>query len=46
MRTSFFCSTEPPARKNDRRISFISHDLGSTYTWATPQNSLFTGRCS
>jgi hypothetical protein len=41
-----FYRTRLRAQKNGRRISFISHDLGPAYTWATPQNSIFTARCS
>jgi len=41
-----FHRTRLRAQKNGRRISFISHDLGPAYTWATPQNSRLTGRCS
>ena len=36
MTTSFFGSPDLSARKNRRRISFISHDLASTLTLATP----------
>jgi hypothetical protein len=46
MRTRFFSSQELNPRKNGRRISFMSHDLASTLTLPTPQNSLFAGRCS
>jgi hypothetical protein len=41
-----FHRTRLRAQKNGFCISFISHDLGWAYTWATPQNSLLTGRCS
>ncbi len=46
MSTSFFGSKVLPARKNGRRICPINDDPTSAYTWATPQNSLFTGRFS
>ena len=46
MRTHFFCSQGLKSRKKDRRISFIKHNLASTLTLPTPQNSLFAGRCS
>lgn len=41
-----FHRTKLRAQKNGFRISSISHDLGRAYTWATPQNSLLTGRYS
>lgn len=37
MKLRFFPHAQPEVRKNDRRISFISHDLGSAYTLPTPQ---------
>lgn len=37
MKIRFFFHAPPQARKNDFRISFISHDLGSAYTLPTPQ---------
>lgn len=37
MKIRFFPHQSPPARKNDLRISSISHDLGSAYTLPTPQ---------
>jgi hypothetical protein len=46
MSQSLFCSKILKPRKNDRRICPISNDLTSAYTWATPQNALFTGRSS
>jgi hypothetical protein len=36
MTIAFLTSTPPAATKNDRRISFISHDLASTDTWGYP----------
>ena len=43
---NIFRRTRLAAQKNGCRISFISHDLGQAYTWATLQNSHLTGRCS
>src|SRR5437016_765164 len=38
MTTGFFCCKRVNRRKNDCRISFISHDLASAYTLPIPQN--------
>ena len=46
MRTRLFSHPRLNSEKNGCRISFISHDLASTLTLPTPQNSLFAGRCS
>jgi hypothetical protein len=43
MSIGFFCSTDLEAGKNDRRISFISHDLNSTLTGASPKTVLSCG---
>jgi hypothetical protein len=43
MKTSSFCSPQPQGRKNDRRISFITNDLTSAYTWATPKTASSAG---
>jgi hypothetical protein len=40
MKIRFFSYSQPQARKNGLRISFISHDLGLADTLPTPQNSL------
>jgi hypothetical protein len=42
MKIRFFSTSQPEVRKNGRRISLITHDLGSAYTLPTPQNSLCT----
>lgn len=42
MKIRFFPHQPPQTRKNDLRISFISHDRGSAYTLPTPKNSLWT----
>ena len=46
MKTRYLCSPDPQARKNRRRISFITNDLPSTLSLPTPQNGLLAGRCS
>ena len=43
MTTSVLGSKRFNLRKNDRRISFISHDLTATDTLATPRFNLLTG---
>lgn len=40
MKIRFFSCSRSEVRKNGRRISFITHDLTSAYTLATPQISL------
>lgn len=45
MKIRFFSSSQPEVRKNELRISFITHDLDSAYTLPTPQNSLCTQTC-
>jgi|GEM_PF-1473210 len=42
MKIRFFSTSQPEPRKNDLRISLITHDLDSTYTLPTPKNSLGT----
>ena len=39
MNIRFFSPLAPEARKNDLRISLITHDLTSAYTLPTPQIS-------
>ena len=41
MKIRFFSTSQSEARKNDLRISLITHDLTSAYTLPTPQNSLY-----
>jgi hypothetical protein len=42
MKIRFFPMHNHKRRKIGRRISLITHDLGSPYTLPTPQNSLCT----
>jgi hypothetical protein len=42
MKIRFFSTSQPEARKNNLRISLITHDLDPAYTLPTPQNSLCT----
>lgn len=45
MKIRFFSCSQPQARKNDPRISFISHDLGSAYTLPTPPKQPLDQAC-
>ena len=44
MKIRFFCIAQSEVRKNDLRISLITHDLGLAYTLPTPQNPLLEAR--
>jgi hypothetical protein len=44
MKIRFFCVSQPEGRKNNLRISLITHDLGLAYTLPTPQNPLLEAR--
>jgi len=46
MKIRFFCIAQSEVRKNDLRISLITHDLDSAYTLPlpTPQNPLLEAR--
>jgi len=41
MKIRFSPASQLKVRKNDLRISLITHDLNSAYTLPTPQNSLY-----
>lgn len=41
-----FHHREDETEKNGLRICPINDDLAPAYTWATPENGHFTGRCS
>ena len=44
MKIRSFCISQSAVRKNDLRISLITHDRTSAYTLPTPQNPLLEGR--
>jgi hypothetical protein len=44
MKIRSFCISQSEVRKNDLRISLITHDLDSAYTLPTPQNPLLEAR--